>query len=142
MKFPRTVRPLLGRFDMAPFACVLFLLVMFLMLGSIIYKPGVRFELPVASELPGTDQPSVTVAMDENGHYYFQNQPVEPAELKSQLDAAAKKSPEPLTLIIHADKSVNYADIMKLTLLAREAGIKDAWGVTQPSPAELRAPNN
>ena len=43
-----------------------------------------------------------------------------------------KNSREPLTLVIHADKSVTYEQLVHLTLLARDAGITNALLATLP----------
>jgi len=45
-----------------------------------------------------------------------------------------QKSSEPLTLIVQADKGVTYDRLMRLTLLARQAGINAAWLATLPPP--------
>ena len=132
MKFPRNVHLLRSPFDVAPFAAVFFLLVIFLMLGGLIYTPGVRIEPPLADGLPGAAQPSVAVAVDAGGRYFFANQMVNEEQLKDELRAAVKKSREPLTLVIHADKAVTYDQLIRLTLLAREAGIYNALGATLP----------
>src|SRR5262245_19931708 len=98
MKFPRNARIFRGQLDVAPFAAVFFLLVIFLMLSSLVYTPGVRLELPVADNLPGTDKPTVAVAIDKNGRLYFENKWIEQSELSERLRKAASHSPEPLTL--------------------------------------------
>ena len=132
MKFPRNTRLLRNPFDVAPFAAVFFLLVIFLMLGALLPTPGISLQLPVVSDLPGTDKPSVAVAVDAVGRFYFANQIVSEAQLKSDLSVAAKKSRAPLTLVIHADKSVTYDQLVHLTLLARDAGIQNALLATLP----------
>jgi biopolymer transport protein ExbD len=132
MKFPRNARLLRSPFDMASFAAVFFLLVIFMVLGGLVYTPGVRIEPPPADGLPGTDQPTVAVAVDARGRYYFANQIVGEEQLKDDLRDAIKKSREPLTLVIHADKAVNYDQLIHLTILAREAGIHNALGATLP----------
>ena len=132
MKFPRHSRLLRGPFDMAPFAAVLFLLVIFLMLGALVPIPGLPLRLPVADNLPGTDKPTVTVVVDANGRFYFANQIVNEDKLKSALKTAVQKSREPLTLVIQADKAVTYDQFIHLTLLAREAGIQNALLATLP----------
>jgi biopolymer transport protein ExbD len=132
MKFPRNARLLRSPFDMASFAAVFFLLVIFMVLGGLVYTPGVRIEPPPADGLPGTDQPTVAVAVDASGRYYFANQIVGEEQLKDDLRDAIKKSREPLTLVIHADKAVNYDQLIHLTILAREAGIHNALGATLP----------
>jgi biopolymer transport protein ExbD len=132
MKFPRNIRLLRNPFDVAPFAAVFFLLVIFLMLGALLPTPGIPLQPPTASDLPGTDKPSVAVAVDASGRFYFANQIVSEAQLKSNLSAVAKKSREPLTLVIHADKMVTYEQLVRLTLLARDAGIQNALLATLP----------
>jgi biopolymer transport protein ExbD len=132
MKFPRNTRLLRNPFDVAPFAAVFFLLVIFLMLGVLLPTPGIPLQLPLAGDLPGTEQPSVAVAVDTGGRFYFANQIVSADRLKSSLAAAAKNSREPLTLVIHADKLVTYEQLVRLTLLARDAGIQNALLATLP----------
>ena len=72
MKFARHARLLRSQLDAAPFAAVFFLLVIFMMLGSLIYTPGARLELqiPQGKDLPGTDKPTVSVAIDADGRLY------------------------------------------------------------------------
>jgi len=136
MKFPRNARIFRGQLDAAPFAAVLFLLVIFLMLGSLVYTPGVPLQLPVANDLPGTDKPTIAVAIDGNGRLFFENQGIEENQLRGRLRQAAKQTPE-LTLLVQADKSVTYDMLMRLTLLARDAGISQAWLATLPRPGAV-----
>ena len=132
MKFPRNSRLLRSSFDMAPFAAVLFLLVIFLMLGAFLPTSGLPLRLPVANGLPGTDQPTVAVAVDANGRFYFANQIVTEDKLKSALKTAAQMSHAPLTLVIRADQTVTYDRLIHLALLARDAGIQNALLATLP----------
>ena len=132
MKFRRRARLPRTPFDVTAYAAVFFLMVLMLLLGTRRYTPGVKINLPAADNLPGTDQPTVTVAMDEGGRYYFDNQVIGEAELKAQLTNAAAQSVGPLTLVIQADKAVRQENLVRLTLLARDAGIHDALLATLP----------
>lgn len=132
MKFPRRAKLFRNPFDMTAYAAVFFLMVMFLVLGVQRYTPGVRIELPATGELPGTDKPTVTVAMDESGRYYFQNQIIEEAALRAQLTSAVARSTEALTLVIQADKAVRQENLLRLALLGRDAGINEALLATMP----------
>ena len=136
MKFTRNATILRGQLDAAPFAAVFFLLVIFMMLGSLVYTPGARLELhlPHADGLPGTDRPAVSVAIDADGRLYYENQWIEESELRRRLQAAVKKSAEPLTLVVQADKAVSYEMCLRLALLGREAGISEALLATLPRP--------
>jgi biopolymer transport protein ExbD len=138
MKFPRNTRLLRSPFEMAPFATMFFLLVIFLLLGALLPVQGLRVQLqpPLASDLPGIDKPSVSVAVDSSGRFYFGNQIVSEGELKADLRNAAATSRAPLTLIIHADKTISYDQLVHLTLLARDVGIQNALLATLPQPAE------
>ncbi|HXR47232.1 MAG TPA: biopolymer transporter ExbD [Candidatus Limnocylindrales bacterium] len=132
MKFPRNARLLRSTLDVAPFAVVFFLLIMFLTLAALLPTPGLSLRLPVASDLPGTDKPTVAVAIDPNGRLFFANQIVTENELKSHLYAAMKDAHEPLTLIVQADQAVTYGQLVHLTMLARDAGIHDVLLATLP----------
>jgi biopolymer transport protein ExbD len=134
MKFPRNARIFRGQLDAAPFAIVFFLLVMFLMLGSLMYTPGVHLDLPIADNLAGTDRPSVVVAIDAAGRFYYQNEVVEDNALRSKLRMAAQECLEPLTLVVQADRAATADMILRATLLARDAGITNGMWATLPSP--------
>lgn len=140
MKFARNARILRSQLDAAPFAAVFFLLVIFMMLGSLIYTPGARLELqlprqsPGAKSLPGTDKPTISVAIDADGRLYYENQWIEEKALGGRLKEVVSKSSEPLTLLVYADKRVTDERLMRLMLLARDAGIREASHAVLPSP--------
>jgi biopolymer transport protein ExbD len=136
MKFARHARLLRSQLDAAPFVSVFFLLVIFMMLGSLIYTPGARLDLqlPQGKGLPGTDKPPVSVAIDADGRLYYENQWIEEQALRDRLQAVARKSSEPLTLVVLADKRVTHERVLRLTLLARDAGIPEALLATLPAP--------
>lgn len=138
MKFPRNARIFRGQLDAAPFAAVFFLLVLFLMLSSLMYTPGVRLQLPLTDDLPGTDQPTVSVAIDSTGRYYYDNQMVQEQQLAGLLRQAVRASSQPLTLAIHADRAVSYDMLIRLTMLGRSAGITNALLATLPRLAPVR----
>src|SRR3954471_4965585 len=134
MKFPRNEKILRSPFEMAPFAAVFFLLVIFVVLATLLPAPGLRMRLepPRASDLPGINQPSVAVAIDSTGRFYFKNQVVSDAQLRAGLSNVVKTAAAPLVLVIHADKSVTYDQFLHIALLARDAGIQDSLLATLP----------
>jgi biopolymer transport protein ExbD len=146
MKFPRNARIFRGQLDAAPLASVFFLLVMFVLLSSLVYTPGVRMriQLPVADGLPGVEGPTIAVAVDRSGRYYFENQMIAGSDLSSRLRLAAKSSPQPLTLLVRADRETTREMLDHLALLARAAGIYDLMLATLPRVFEqpLDPPQN
>ena len=91
MKFPRNTRLLRSPFEIAPFAAVFFLLVIFMMLGALLPTPGIPLQPPTANDLPGIDKPSVAVAVDSSGRFYFANEFVSETQLRSRLATADGK---------------------------------------------------
>jgi biopolymer transport protein ExbD len=144
MKFPRNARIFRGQLDVAPFAIVFLLLVLFMMLSSLIYTPGVHLQLPIANDLPGTEAPPLSVAIDRDGRLYFQNQWIEENDLKSRLRGFKTNSAEPLVVLVHADERVDLKTLVHLELLLRDAGISEARLATlqgpSPIPAERQLP--
>jgi biopolymer transport protein ExbD len=142
MKFPRTAKILRSPFEMAPFAAMFFLLVIFLLLAALLPVQGLRVQLqpPVAGDLPGVDKPTVAMAVDSGGRFYFKNQIVtNEMQLSNNLRQAVTGAREPLTLVIHADKSVTEDRLIHLALLARAAGIQSALLATLPGSASASA---
>lgn len=141
MKFPRTAKVLGRQSDAAPYATVFFLLVILLLLGAFLPVPGLNLALqpPAAADLPGLSQPGVSVAVDAGGRFYFANQLVSAAQLTTDLSNAMRQARGPLTLVIHADKSVSYDQLMQLALLARGLDITNAWLATLPRATDTAA---
>jgi biopolymer transport protein ExbD len=135
VKFPRNARIFRGQLDAAPFAIMFSCLLLFLLLSSLLYTPGVSIRLPVASGLAGTDKPTVSVAMDQNGRLYFDYKNIDEAELRARLKQAVAKSPEPLTLLLQADKAVTLDQLDRLSAVAADAGIFEILQATLPASA-------
>src|SRR5580698_2530508 len=102
MKFPRNAKLLRSPFDVAPFAAVFFLLVIFLLLAALLPAPGLSLTLPAADDarLPGTDRPTVAVAIDANNRLFYSSQMVTEIQLMDRLHHASAASRLPLTLVI------------------------------------------
>ncbi|HEX4263956.1 MAG TPA: biopolymer transporter ExbD [Verrucomicrobiae bacterium] len=131
MKFPRNARIFRGQLDAAPFAAVFFLLVIFVLLGSMLY-PGIRIDLSSSSNLlSGTQGATLSVAVTTNAIYYG-NQLVSENEFSNHLNAAARNFSEPLTLIVQADKEVTEEKIIHLKVLAEQAGVSGFVLATLP----------
>lgn len=138
MRFPRNAKIFRGHLDAAPFAGVLFLLVIFLALNSLlVFVPGVQIKLPVGDSLPGAANPTLVVAADRNGQLYYENQAIDPERLKDRLRKDVRAINGPVTLLVQADKAVPYEIILQLGRLAKEAGVADALLATRPKVLAL-----
>ena len=72
------------------------------------------------------------MAVDASNNLYFENQIVSERVLINGLIVATQTTRAPLTLIIHADKSVSYEILAHLSLLARDHGITNILLATLP----------
>jgi biopolymer transport protein ExbD len=135
MKFPRNARMFKGQLDFTPFASVFFCLLIFILLSSLTYTPGVQIVIPETSaELPGAAGPTVRVALDASGQIFFENQVIQPNDLRRRLKQKVKDSAEPLTLVVLADRDVKDGTLQDLYDLSHAAGIKNILRARQPRP--------
>jgi len=77
--------------------------------------------------------------VDGAGQLYFQGQVISEADLKLKLRGAAGATREPLTLVLEQDKSVPIETTVRLSILAREAGMKDMLLATRPALSQTGA---
>ncbi len=133
MRFPHQTKIFRGQIEAAPFIGVFFLLVIFLLLqSSFVFTPGVPIQLPEADQLPGTDNPTVAVAVDGTGNFYFNNQLCDEARLREQLSAAVSASHEPVTLVAQFHRDTRMEVLIRLTALARAVGIREVLQAVRP----------
>ena len=129
MKFRRTLQPLKGQFELAPYLCVVFVLLFFMLFGGYLVLPvGTRLELPAGGSRIGTwtGDPFLVVAVDAGEQCYFENQIVpDLATLKDRLAARAAAPRGPRRLYLQADRSVRHDKLQELARLAREAGLSE-----------------
>lgn len=134
MKFPRNARIFRGQLDAAPFASVFFLLVIFVMLGSFIYTPGVRIQLPRSGHNSGVPGPAIAVAVDASGQFYFRNEQMPESKLITELQKAVRELPVPPTLVVQADAATRMESLDRLAAIADRAGIHELVRATLPRP--------
>jgi biopolymer transport protein ExbD len=136
MKFARQARIFRGPLDPAPVAGVMLLLVIFMLLASLLYTPGVLIQLPVGDALTVTDNPKVVVEVDSGGQCFFENKRVDEqalkAGLKTRLHSASLQSRK-LTLVLWADKAARNEVLTRLETLAQSAGITEVLVALQPA---------
>jgi biopolymer transport protein ExbD len=94
--------------------------------------PGGRIDLPMADGLMIATNQMISVAINLSGQIYFQNQVVPPDRLVAELTEAVRNAGQPLTLLILADKDVEYNLIIRTGAAARAAGIEQVLLAVRP----------
>jgi biopolymer transport protein ExbD len=100
--------------------------------GIAIKLPGTRLELPDDAGFAGAANPVVVVAINLNGQLFFQHQLLREEALQQQLSMAVERAGAPVTLLLQADKKVPYERIIRLSRIARRAGVAKIHLATRP----------
>ena len=61
MRFPRNAKIFRGQLDVVPLVGVLFLLLIFILLSSLVYTPGIPFALDDELTISGTERRTLTI---------------------------------------------------------------------------------
>ncbi len=97
---------------------------------------GAAIELPPAQNFVGAAGATAVVNVNIAGQFFFENQLIGEQRLKMRLAELARQSRLPLTLIVLADKEVEYKFIMGLWEIAQDAGIQNAMLQVKPVSAK------
>ena len=95
---------------------------------------AVPLNLPLASNIPTQTKPeNLVIAIDKEGNYFLNNQPVSNTELLQQLEQSAVKKPQP-EVHIRADKEVRFQVVGQVIYDCERASILKVGFITEPEP--------
>ena len=120
----------MDQIDMTPLLDLTFLLLIVFMISMPLMEYGTKIEPPAmnSDELPLDNIKSVSIT--ETGTIMFGNQAVTRDELVEKLKLLKATDPK-MTLLLRADGSRKYNDVISLMALIRSAGFADVTLVTQ-----------
>jgi biopolymer transport protein ExbD len=132
MRFKRNLAIAKGLMDMTPLIDVVLLLLIFFMLSSsFIFNPGVKVDLPEYTSSESLEKSDIVVTITKELLYLYNDNSVAYQELRRQLREAALENPN-ARLIIKAAKEVPHGDVVKVMVMAKEAGISNQAFATRP----------
>ena len=103
--------------------------------------PGVGVALP---EMAGANLvppgPVVAVAVDASGTLFFRNQIVTSEGLQAALGKLSEEEGADLTVLVQADKGLDYERILSVVRLARAAGVQRTLLAVRPPPTQPASP--
>lgn len=119
--------------NMTPLIDVVLQLVIFFMLcSSFVFNPGVKVDLPEHSSDESLRKSDIVVTITEELLYLYNDNTVEPRELRLNLERAAADNPNG-RLIIKAAKEVPHGTVLEVMIMAKEAGIDNQAFATRPT---------
>ena len=116
----------MSEINVTPLVDVMLVLLIIFMITAPLMSHKVKVELPQANldkrEEKIPPAPPITVTVTEDGKLYWNDQPVTPNMLESQLSVEAQKTPQP-EVQIRADDTTKYHIIEDVVQTAQMQGI-------------------
>lgn len=110
-----------------------------LAISPFVLKPGIRLELPVATQVDGIRFDDMMLRIPREGFIFFNDEQVQPADLESVLRAAVQERPGTV-LILEADRSVPQSSAVAVYDAAARAGFQQIFIATQRAEPEVKTP--
>jgi biopolymer transport protein TolR len=124
----------IAQINVTPLVDVMLVLLVIFMVTAPIIQQGVTVDLPKtrAAGLSSQEDPLV-VGLTKAGTIYLNDNPIALADLRAKLVAVGQASPD-RPLLLRADRSVPYGDVVAVIGAIKEAGILKLGMVTEPAP--------
>ena len=120
----------MNEINMTPFIDVMLVLLIIFMVAAPLLSVGVPIDLPQTAAKPiNIDQKPVTIAIDDKGRIYVQDQEVPEAELLTRLTAAAKAGVDE-RIYVRGHRQVDYGRVAQIMGTITAAGFKKIALVT------------
>ena len=112
--------------DMAPMIDMVFLLLIFFMVASVVTTKKVQVDIPLSShaKVPENIQGRVVISIDANGTYYWNMVPMELPAITEEIQKELEQN-ENLRVVIRADRRVTFDYCKKLMIACGRVGAND-----------------
>src|SRR5829696_3837086 len=98
----------MNEINMTPLVDVMLVLLIIFIITVPVMKHSVNIDLPRATSTPQDAKPqTIRLSVDAQGRYFWDEQPVEEADLSARLQAEARRDPQP-ELHLRGDKDARY----------------------------------
>lgn len=122
----------MNEINMTPLVDVMLVLLIIFIITVPVLTHSVKVDLPRADNTPNELKPeTVNLAVNADGHVYWNETQVTMEELELRLATEASKQPQP-EVHIRGDKTVDYEHVIKAMAAVQRAGILKLGFVTEP----------
>lgn len=122
----------MGDINVTPFVDVMLVLLVVFMITAPLITQGVQINLPeVENEAMNESKEPISISIKATGDIYIQSQKVKKKDLKDRLKAIAKVRKN-ASVLLNADKRVDYGKVMAVMGELQLAGLVDVGLVTAP----------
>ena len=132
MRFKRNLTIARGLLDMTPLIDVVFLLLIFFMLSSsFVFNPGVKVDLPEEAARENISQSDIVLTITKEMLYLYNDDSVVFQQLSNRFRRAALTNPN-VRLVIKAAREVPHGSVVRVMVMAKDAGIRNQSFATRP----------
>jgi biopolymer transport protein ExbD len=103
---------------------VIFMLVIFFMIGSTFEKPALAVSLPTASSGEVVRRQMLTVSLDAGGLLYLEGERIEEEILKQRLTAYSRDEPD-LRIALDCDGGLAFQRVTEIMDILTAAGVRN-----------------
>lgn len=103
-----------------------------------VLKPGIRLELPAASQTGSIQFNDTVLSISREGLYFFNDEQIQPEHLEAVLRAAVQERPG-IALILEADAATPLTAASAVYDAAASAGFRQVFIATRNAPATAPA---
>jgi len=122
----------MAEINMIPLIDVMLGLLVIFIITAPLLTHAVKVDLPKASSAPNITRPeNVQLAIDADGHVYWNGEVLDRAGWRSRMDAAAARKPQP-EVHLRADGAVAYRRVAEVMADAAKAGLTRLGFITEP----------
>jgi biopolymer transport protein TolR len=136
--YMRKRRKPVAEINVVPYIDVMLVLLIIFMVTAPLVSQGVKVDLPEASAeaIEQEDNPPIVASIDAEGLYYLnigedEEQAMEAADLATLVAAHLQKQPN-TPVVVKADGSVPYNDVIQLMVLLQRGGVPSVGLMTDP----------
>ncbi len=131
---PHRQQPAISDINVTPMVDVMLVLLVIFIISAPMFTHVIKLDLPRAQAGSAQHQATtVTLAIDEKGGIFWNNQALAANELEARLAQAAQWSPQP-ELQLRADKNTRYEVVAQVMAAAQSNGLTKLGFVTDPGP--------
>jgi biopolymer transport protein ExbD len=129
---PHRQHAMMSEINVTPMVDVMLVLLVIFIITAPMFTHAIQLELPRASAASSQQQAdTVTIAIDEAGSVFWNNEKVDSAALEQRLVAIAALAVQP-ELQLRADKNTRYDNVAQVMAAAQAHGLARLGFVTDP----------